>query len=137
MSRGLGALQREIKKALTAAFDKGYGGMQIAELRSWFVVRDGGDPTSDKLQSTQERSLKRALKALMDRGEVLVIAGKGGPGDPRRYTTVECFAAATGTKVKDTAHAKAIVAELQDAVTKVMAAGGVSAPRRRRRRRKK
>jgi hypothetical protein len=37
----------------------------------------------------EERSLRRAIKALLDRGEIFVIAGEGGPGDPRRYVTVE------------------------------------------------
>jgi hypothetical protein len=140
LSRGLGKLQREIKHALTMAFDHGYGPMRIADIRYWFIARYGGDPESDKLRPTHERSLKRALKGLIDKDEVLIFDGKGGPGDPRRYITVECFAAATGEKVKDTAHAKAIVAELQDAVRKATA-GGISAienrARRRRRRRKK
>jgi hypothetical protein len=117
VSRGLGKLQREIKYALTVAFDHG-GPMRIADIRDWFILRYGGNPDTDKLRPTHERSLKRALKGLIDKDEVLIIDGKGGPGDPRRYTTIECFAAATGKKVKDTAHAKAIVAELQDAVRK-------------------
>jgi hypothetical protein len=141
MSRGLGKLQREIKHALTVVFNKGYGPMRFADIRNWFIARYGGDPESHKLSPTRERSLKRALKGLTDKDEVLIFDGKGGPGDPRRYITVECFAAATGEKVKDTAHAKAIVAELQDAVRKATAAGGISAiknrARRRRRRRKK
>ena len=44
------------------------------------------------MASLGERSLRRAIKALLDRGEIFVIAGEGGPGDPRRYVTVECFA---------------------------------------------
>ena len=139
MSRGLGKLQREIKRALTVVFDNDYGAMRFADIRTWFVIRYGGKE-DDKLSPTHERSLKRALKGLIDKGEVLIIDGKGGPGDPRRYITIECFAAATGEKVKDTAHAKAIVAELQDAVMKATA-GGISAienrARRGRRRRKK
>jgi hypothetical protein len=133
VSRGIGKLQREIKHTLTVAFDNGYGSMRIADLRNWFVVCNGGDPESDKLLPTYERSLKRALKGLIDRGEVLVVDGKGGPGDPRRYTTVECVAAATGEKVKDTAHAKKILAELQDAIAK-MKPGAFSAIRNRARR---
>jgi hypothetical protein len=50
-------------------------------------------------------------------------SGNGGPGDPRRYTTVECFASATGETVKDTAHAKAIVAEMSDALSKMSKLG--------------
>ena len=141
MSRGLGKLQRDIKHALTVMFDHGYGPMRIADIRNWFIARYGGNPDTDKLPLTHERSLKRALKGLIDKDEVLIFDGKGGPGDPRRYITVECFASATGEKVKDTAHAKAIVAELQDALTRMTAADGMSAianrARRRRRRRKK
>ncbi len=134
MSRGLGKLQREIKRALTVMYDHGFTGqMRIADIRNWFIARYGGNPDTDKLPPTHERSLKRALKGLIDRGEVLVVDGKGGPGDPRRYTTVECFAAATGQKVKDTAHAKKIVAELQDAIAK-MKPGAFSAIRNRARR---
>jgi hypothetical protein len=29
---------------------------------------------------------------LVDRGDVLIVGGKGGPGDPRRYVTVERIA---------------------------------------------
>jgi hypothetical protein len=67
------------------------------------------------LQPAFERSLRRAIKGLLDRGDILVIKGEGGPGDPRHYVTVEWFAsAATGETVKDTAHAKAFVAELSE-----------------------
>jgi hypothetical protein len=137
----LGKLQREIKRALTVVYDNDYGVMCFADIRNWFVIRYGGNPDTDKLPPTHERSLKRALKGLIDKDEVLIFDGKGGPGDPRRYITVECFAAATGKKVKDTAHAKEIVAELQDAIAKMTAKGGISAiknrARRRHRRRKK
>ena len=96
-------------------FDRGSSPTcRIAGLRQWLVARAGGDPELDTLRPAGERSLRRAIKALLDRGEIFVIAGEGGPGDPRRYTTVECFASATGETVKDTAHAKAIVAELSD-----------------------
>jgi hypothetical protein len=67
-------------------------------------------------------TLRRAIKGLVDRGEILA-SGNGGPGDPRRYTTVECFASATGETVKDTAHAKAIVAEMSDALSKMSKLG--------------
>ena len=68
-----------------------------------------------RLNPTFERSLKRSLKALVDRGDV-VFDGKGGQTSPYRYTTIEAFASATGEKVRDTAHAKQIIAELQAAV---------------------
>jgi hypothetical protein len=120
MSRGLGALQREIKRVLDVVFEHEQWAMRFADIRSAFVVMRGGNPEQDVLTPTLERSLKRALKGLIDRGDVLIVAGKGGPGDPRRYATIECFAtAAHGKKVKDTAHAKQIIAELHDAVTKM------------------
>ena len=92
-------------------FDRGSSPTcRIAGLRQWLVARAGGDPELDTL-----RPAGRAIKALLDRGEIFVIAGEGGPGDPRRYVTVECFASTLkGETVKDTAHAKAIVAELSD-----------------------
>ncbi len=88
-------------------------------IRSAFVVMRGGDLKQDTLTPALERSLKRALKGLIDRGDVLIVRGEGGPGDPRSYTTVECFAShfvAKGKKVKDTAHAKQIMTELNDAL---------------------
>jgi hypothetical protein len=66
----------------------------IADLRQWFIARAGGG-REDALRPARERSLRRAIKGLVDRGEILA-SGNGGPGDPRRYTTVECFASATG-----------------------------------------
>jgi hypothetical protein len=84
-----------------------------------------------------ERSLKRALKGLVDRGDVLVLGGKGGPGDPRHYVTVETFASkAESKKVTDTSYAKQLVAEMAEAVAKVMAGGGIAAMVKRKRKRK-
>ena len=85
--------------------------MRFADIRMCFVARYGGDPTKgDKLPPSHERSLKRALKGLRDRGEVLRIGGSGGPGDPYHYTTLECFAAiVAGKKPRDETHAKQIM----------------------------
>jgi hypothetical protein len=94
-------------------------------------VEHGGDPEAgDKLRPSVERALKRALKTLVDRGDVLIFGGEGGVGDPYRYITVESFAGtALGgqDKVKNTAHAKAVLAVLQDAMTKATERGGVAA----------
>jgi len=121
MSRGLGDVQREIKRMLTVMFDTYGAVMGFTDIRACFIAKHGGDPENgDRLTPTHERSLKRALKGLVDRGDVLVVGGEGGPGDPYRYTTIEDFAGtANGKKVKDTAHAKQIVAEMQEAVMKV------------------
>ena len=121
MSRGQGSLQRGIKEALTTIYDHGHGAV-IAVLRQWFIARAGAD-RDDTLTPAFTRSLRRAIKGLVDRGEILIASGNGGPGDPRRYTTVECFASATGETVKDTAHAKAIVAEMSDALSKMSKLG--------------
>jgi hypothetical protein len=93
----------------------------IADLRQWLIARAGGG-REDALRPARERSLRRAIKGLVFRGEILA-SGNGGPGDPRRYTTVECFASATGETVKDTGHAKAIVAEMSDTLSKMSKLG--------------
>jgi hypothetical protein len=93
MSRGLGDLQREIKRMLTVAVDTHEAVMSFTDIRACFIVKHGGDPENgDRLTPTHERSLKRALKGLVDRGDVLIVSGEGGPGDPYRYVTVETFA---------------------------------------------
>jgi hypothetical protein len=110
MSRGLGNLQRDIKQMLDRAFDA-VGPLRFADIRALFIVHYGGKPDQgDKLRHSRERSLKRALKGLADRGEILIASGSGGPGDPRRYITVDRLAAAATGKIKDTAHAKRVVA---------------------------
>lgn len=127
MSRGLGALQREIKRMLTRAHEVDTGALRFTDMRAVLVINHGGKPEKgDTLQPTHERSLKRALKGLVDRGDVLIVGGKGGPGDPRRYMTVETFASiANRKKVEDTAEAKQVVAEMAEAVAKVQARGGI------------
>ena len=65
--------------------------------------------------TTCSRLLMKRVEHCPSHARIFVIAGEGGPGDPRRYVTVECFASTLkGETVKDTAHAKAIVAELSD-----------------------
>ena len=111
MPRGLGKTQRAIKTLLQSAWEKKIGMLRFADIRAVFIKNLGGEPERNKLNPILERSLKRSLKALVDRGDV-VFFGEGGQTDPYRYTTVEAFAAASGKKVRDTAHAKQIVAEL-------------------------
>jgi hypothetical protein len=71
------------------------------------------------------------MKTLVDRGDVLIVGGKGGQKDPYRYTTVEAFAAAAGFAFKDTASAKKQVAGLgavaQDAMIKLCRVYAMSA----------
>lgn len=64
---------------------------RFADIRAWCIVCSGGKE-GDKLVPSFERSLKRALKGLVDRGDVLIFGGKGGQRDPGRYVTVEAFA---------------------------------------------
>jgi hypothetical protein len=76
------------------------------------------------MEPTYERSMRRALKGLLDRGDVVVIDGKGGPGDPHRYANVEDFASLyvrKGRKVRDATHAKQILLKLNDMMAKVRA----------------
>ena len=107
MPRGLGETQRKLKDTLQWAWDNKGGAQTFAMIRQFVLAGVGGD----RLDPTFERSLRRSLKALVDRGDVLIIAGKGGQLDPYHYTTVEAFASSLGETVKDTAHAKRIVLE--------------------------
>jgi hypothetical protein len=109
MSRGLGRTQLWIKATLTLGSERFKAPARFADLR------DAAWPLSDY----DERSLKRALKSLVDRGDVVIVSGRGGVLDPYRYMTVEAFASMTGEKPRDAAHAKAIVARLVDAVDAV------------------
>ena len=92
------------------------------------VQLDSGPPAA-AIEALAFESPKLSATAVLHEDDFafLICGGNGGPGDSYRYTTVECFAGATGKKVKDTAHAKQIVAELQDAVMKVRATGGIDA----------
>ena len=116
MPGGLGKSQRWIKDVLQRAWDEEIGLLTVAMIRTVAIGDRGGDPYRDRLNPTYERSLKRSLKSLVDSGDVVFVAGKGGQLDPYRYTTVEAFASATGETIRDTAHAKRIVAELHEAV---------------------
>ena len=52
----------------------------------------------------------------------MIIDGKGGPGNPRCYATVESFVSQIeGKKVTDTARAKEIMLELAGVMRKVAA----------------
>ena len=115
-TRGLGKLQRRIKEMLGAAMDAEIGCLTWPHIRQVVVLDYGGKP-GESLNPTFERSLKRGLKTLVERGDVLVVGGRGGPGDPYRYTTVEAFASvAEDRKVTDAGEAKAIVATLAEAI---------------------
>jgi hypothetical protein len=87
MSRGLGKLQLAIKNTIKVGEDYGPRGVTFADIRSASIVRTGGEPKRDKLRPTYERSLRRALKMLVDRGDVLISDGTGRPGNPYRYIT--------------------------------------------------
>jgi hypothetical protein len=124
MPRGLGSLQKAIKRVLDRAIECDAGALTFNAIRMVFAVRYGGDPNA-RLNPTHERSLKRALKLLVDRGDVLIIGGEGGQKDPYRYITVEAFAeSAEGRKV-NTAEAKKICAALRSWVSAKRAARDV------------
>jgi hypothetical protein len=114
MSRGLGTLQRDIKRVLDYTIKQKLGALRFADILTVFKEGERG------MTPTHERSLKRALNGLVERGDVLILSGEGRSGDPYRYITVESFAAATGQKVRDTAHAREIVAELKDQAAEAM-----------------
>ncbi len=107
------------------------GAMRFAEIRYSLIVRRGGDPTKgDKLSAMQQHLLELALKALVRSRDIVVIDGHGEADDPDRYVTVECFASMTGEQIRNTAHAKRIIAKLQGVVAnetaaKVKARGGI------------
>jgi hypothetical protein len=84
MSRSLGGLQRVIKGLLL----EHNGPLQFGQIRTQLVLTEKINFTSETLR-TRDRSLKRALKELVDRGEVLIVGGKGGPSDPYRYVAIE------------------------------------------------
>jgi hypothetical protein len=104
MSRGLGALQREIKAVLDRSFDLGTGALPFSALRAVFLINAGGRP---KCGDTRERSLKRALKGLVARGDVIAH----GAVRPRYYVTVEKMASFFCDEVESTAHAKQVFAK--------------------------
>ena len=109
MSSGLGTLQREIKRILQQASDAGVGMLTFANIRAVFIMSAGGNPETDYMNQNLERSLKRSLKTLLDRGDV-VFVGKGGQKDPFRYMTVEAF-----VDEPDTDDAKCVLKELNEA----------------------
>src|SRR5262245_5644449 len=111
MSRGLGKLQHSIKLMIWAAEDYGARGIRFADIRNAIEL------DRDKLRPTHERSLKRAMKTLVDRGDVLISGGNGRPGDPYRYVTVEAMASHyTDRKITNTAEAKKVCAIFRNRV---------------------
>jgi hypothetical protein len=131
VSHVLDTLRGDIKQILTDYFELGMGVMRFAEIRYSLIVRRGGDPTKGaKLSAMQQHLLELALKALVSRGDLIVLNSHGEPDDPRGYVTVECFASMTGEQIRNTAHAKQIVAKLpgvvaNEAAAKVQVRGGI------------
>jgi hypothetical protein len=122
MSRGLGSLQSEIKTVLTALWKHG-GSMRFANIRAAFLYAHGGEE-GDTVEPIYERSVWRALNGLLARGDVVVISGQGTSGSPREYMCAEDFAALSGERIRDAAHARKIAAE-----GKKLAAGIVATER--------
>ena len=115
MSRGLGKLQREIKRILQRAWDADLPALPFASIRGVFIMSAGGNPETGRLHPTSERSLKRSIRALVDRGDV-IRAGAGGQQDPFRYGTVESI-----TVEPNTADAKRAWREMNVAAESIMA----------------
>ena len=91
MSRGLGRLQKAIKRSIQEAERYGAYGVTFADIRNATAIRQGGS-----LRPSFERSLKRAVKTLKERGELAIIQGDGGPWSPYRYATREAVTLSGG-----------------------------------------
>lgn len=94
MSRGLGSLQRDIKNIFQYCADDGIGALTFADIRAVALHREGvsrEDLKNYRFKPAFERSMKRALKTLVDRREVVIVGGKGGQLDPYRYTTLKAI----------------------------------------------
>ena len=108
MSRGLGALQREIKAVLDRSFDLGTGALPYSALRAVFVINAGSrSERGNTLPEARERSLRRALRGLVARGDVIAH----GAVRPRYYVTVEKMASFFCDEVESTAHARQVFAK--------------------------
>ena len=90
MSRGLGKLQRKIKRILQRTWDADLPALPFASIREVFIVSAGGNPETDRMNPNFERSLKRSLRSLVDRGDV-IRGGAGGQKNPFRYATIEAI----------------------------------------------
>jgi hypothetical protein len=111
MPRGLGHHQRAIKAILQRTSDRGTGPLTFGQVRGIVIIEHRGRPEAgSRLSPAAERSLKRAMQTLVQRGDVLIVEGAGGRKDPYRYTTVEAF-----TGEADTATAKRVYSEVAEA----------------------
>lgn len=99
MSKGLGELQRDIKRILELLSRNGCNGAQFQLIAYFFLLQDydakdlkrprqyreedtGGDLV---LTPQYRRSMQRALTSLQKRGEVIVVKGYGGRRGARYY----------------------------------------------------
>jgi hypothetical protein len=90
MTRGLGSLQLEIIDLLRTAEEDDYGPVTFGVIRFFFLYRAVGEEFAKyHLPPTHVRSIKRALKTLVDRGEVRIVGGKGGQLDPYQYALAD------------------------------------------------
>lgn len=116
MSKGLGVRQRELLAILRKADAAKLPPLTYAELRVVLIASRGGNPArGDRLRESLDRALKRALAAMVNSKDVVIVGGKGGPKDPYRYRAIEDFAAPLAEDaggVRDVRHAKKLVADL-------------------------
>jgi hypothetical protein len=103
MSRGLGALQREIKDFIRLCWKHGDGPVTFSDIR----LATEPTPTPSDV-----RSMKRALKNLVDREEVFIVGGLGGPLDPYHYMAFEDLMASN--RVKDVFRIRGIAAGMRE-----------------------
>ena len=105
MSRGPGVMQRYLWQTIQTHGKP----MTFAEIRS--VAATGAIlPGSVKLMPSEERSLRRALHAMV-RDEALIALGSGGRSDPHRYFLNPLIAILAGNEQNFEAWAKALEAD--------------------------
>jgi hypothetical protein len=94
MSRGPGRMQR----ALFVLVRRHGKPMTFREMCISFMQANGeNSPDTKLIKPTFQRSMRRALKKMVDDGSLMAL-GDGGPGDPKRYWLDPLMVAMTGSR---------------------------------------
>jgi hypothetical protein len=86
MCKGLGRLQSAIVASIREAERLGVHTVTFADIRNSTAMRNGGH-----IRPTFERSLKRAVKTLTERGDLVIVRGRGGRWSPYHFVRRETF----------------------------------------------